>query len=240
MINKSKITCVNNITNNAANNEENEGNNNLVMETRNCCGWIGMVKEWDSHYNKECEYTRVSCDYCNTHSCIRKLMESHLNIDCPLFIVKCPLGCHQQPPKRCEIKNHLENDCPKYLLACENIGCNLEIERQEFKQHISDECDYRLVSCTYAKYGCIISHQFINENLLPICELEQHMLDMKIDHITLQVLFCLSANQYINHVVCIFFNIKIQLNCVTNQVFLSYDLFLYEFDECLIGKEIGR
>eukprot|EP01084_Bolivina_argentea_P115671 205665_1 len=171
MINKLKTRCLTTINDN--NNVE--GTNVMATQVKdNQCDWTGMISEYDEH-SKECPYLVIVCQECKSFKCQRKLLKDHV-AECPQISINCPLSCGLSILRK-NIENHLSADCAEQLLYCCNDDCKIQIKRKDFSQHINRECDDRIVECEFIKYGCSVKQ-------IKASELENHMNEYKVDHLS--------------------------------------------------------
>ncbi|KAI6647246.1 TNF receptor-associated factor 4 [Oopsacas minuta] len=103
--------------------------NNCIMNLRR--------SETEFHM-KKCELRKVSCEYCNLEI---QFMDIQLhNGMCNEFVVTCPNDCTASLKRRM-IASHLKVDCPNELVACDykNFGCKETIKRCELMDHKSTD-----------------------------------------------------------------------------------------------------
>ena len=131
----------------------------VVVKCKNACDVILPKSELNFHMTEYCEKRRVACKQCNEifmyeertahfqmcleyqvpcpNNCImnlkRKLLDSHLELDCPNMVVKCPYkkyGCREEV-LRCELEEHKKTNQIQHL---ESTSIFAICEMEQLKQ----------------------------------------------------------------------------------------------------------
>ena len=143
------------------------------------CDWNGTLAEVEIHLIV-CEKVVVKCkngcdvifprselDFHLKHSCVKREMECE---HCTKSIVYEKLIDHYE-------------ECLEYLVRCPN-NCNVDLKRKLIDSHLVLECPNMVVECPYKKFGC--------EEELPKCELEEHKITNRIQHLESMSLFAVT------------------------------------------------
>ena len=81
-----------------------------------------------------------SCGYCQVHeSTFEDVTDIHY-FECPKYPVTCPNVCRRNPFERQEIEGHLEDDCTLAKVSCplHYAGCEVELPRKDMPEHMKD------------------------------------------------------------------------------------------------------
>ena len=106
----------------------------VVVKCYNACGVILPVSELDLHLIHSCVKRRVACEYCNEDFIHEKLTNHYLT--CLEYQVSCPNNCSVDL-KRKLLDSHLELECPNMVVECpyKKYGCGQEVLRRDLEEH---------------------------------------------------------------------------------------------------------
>ena len=86
-----------------------------------------------NRHQNECKYCNVPCPFgCTNMSILRGSLFAHLSV-CELAAVPCPNNCGARPG-RCLVDSHIENDCPLRMLKC-NRQCQQFMHARDISTH---------------------------------------------------------------------------------------------------------
>ena len=105
---------------------------------------------------------------------------------------------------------HIDNECRETVLMCSNEHCKAEIKRQDFYDHVNLECKYRIIKCTFAKYGCDVQQ-------IKACELEQHLNEYQVQHLSHKFEFILNQVRDIQ-IMCMFLRIYFTYHTICSKI----------------------
>ncbi|XP_046855647.1 TNF receptor-associated factor 6-like [Xenia sp. Carnegie-2017] len=157
----------------------------------NNCNWFGTYEELEGH-SQVCEHALISCVHkqCNIQL-HRSLLDEHLKNDCEYRNVKCEY-CGKDVPYD-SLKDHLDNICDNAPVPCKY--CKQLIQRKNIENHENTTCDEVPTECEFQAIGC-------NHNkTLKRREIQQHMKDNLIDHVSLLLRYVIAiVTQLSNYV----------------------------------------
>ena len=113
------------------------------------CTWQGKYCERESHVEKYCEFTEITCELGCGEKYQRKSAQTHLT-DCsfaPVICQACKGGF-----RKCKLSEH-SLECPAMPVECPN-KCAQSVPRSHLKEHLLRECSERLLPCKYNVGGC--------------------------------------------------------------------------------------
>ena len=91
-----------------------------------------------THQDQKCLERPYACAYCNEYeSTFKEVTDIHY-AECPKYPVTCPNECRHDPFERQEIEDHLEDDCPLTKVSCplHYAGCEVELPRKDMPEHM--------------------------------------------------------------------------------------------------------
>eukprot|EP01083_Nonionella_stella_P318514 1164686_1 len=142
------------------------------------CEWKGLVKDWQTHNDRDCTFTVVNCEDCCEYSSSRSLQPAHHEV-CPFATIDCPLTCGGKILRK-DTKTHTEDECPQTVMDCTNAECTCKIIRRLFDAHVTQECPKRIVPCPYGVYGC-------TQPNVKFESMEEHLQQFEIKHLQFQL-----------------------------------------------------
>ena len=106
----------------------------MVVKCNNACDVILPRCELDLHLTSSCVKRRVMCGHCNQDFMFEKLT-NHYQI-CLEYEFPCPNNCNVNL-KRKLLDSHLELECPNMVVDCpyKKFGCRQEVLRRELEEH---------------------------------------------------------------------------------------------------------
>ena len=110
------------------------------VECKYVCGWWYWRCDVSVHQIDHCMKRPYSCGYCRVHeSTFEDVTQNHY-FECPKYPVVCPNVCRRNPFERQEIEGHLEDDCPLAKVSCplHYAGCEVELPRKDMPEHMKD------------------------------------------------------------------------------------------------------
>ena len=108
----------------------------VIVKCFNACDVILPRSELDSHLIHFCAKRRVLCGHCNKCFMYKKL-KNHYQI-CLEYQVHCPNNCNVKLiMKRKLLDSHLEFECPNMVVDCpyKKYGCGKEVLRRDLEEH---------------------------------------------------------------------------------------------------------
>ena len=112
----------------------------VEVECKHECGGWFQRRYIATHQDQECLERPYSCEHCNEYdSTFKEVTDIHY-AECPNYPVTCPNECRHDPFKRQEIEYHLEDDCPLTKVSCplHYAGCEVELPRKDMPEHMKD------------------------------------------------------------------------------------------------------
>ena len=106
----------------------------VVVKCYNACDVILPRSELDLHLIHSCVKRRVTCEHCSKYSMYNELTNHYLK--CLEYQVSCPNNCSINL-KRKLLDSHLELECPNMVVECpyRKFGCEQEVLRCELEEH---------------------------------------------------------------------------------------------------------
>ena len=106
----------------------------FIIKCKYDCGVIIRRCELNNHCNNECVNREVSCECCRS-MIVYKELNQHFK-ECLEFQLLCPNNCATSL-KRKLIDSHIETDCPNTVVECryERFGCKQVVKRCEMEEH---------------------------------------------------------------------------------------------------------
>ena len=106
----------------------------VVVKCENGCKVILPRSELDNHVTLFCVKRQVMCEHCDVYFMYEQLTEHHG--ECSEYQVPCPNNCNISV-KRKLIGSHLELECPNMVVECpyKKFGCEREMSRCELEEH---------------------------------------------------------------------------------------------------------
>ena len=133
------------------------------------CSWKGELGDLEGHFTT-CLYESVPCPNDCGGRFIRCSLGVHTRVGCPLRIVKCQYCSFEDKPSA--LDDHT-TFCPSVPVECPR-KCGVKCPRRQMTTHLGT-CPKRLVQCKYYQIGC--------EELIPVDELDTHLVQAKDDHL---------------------------------------------------------
>ena len=98
------------------------------------CGMRMKQDEIEEHEKNICTYRQCRCKFCDKMVTVGELID-HYN-ECKHYPVICRY-CKEKT-ERCLLRTHLQNDCPLYVVNCpfNTAGCSVSLERKQIFQHL--------------------------------------------------------------------------------------------------------
>ena len=138
LVAKAEIVCSNKLTDPSKNDEEKK-------EEPKQCEWKGLVKDWQTHNDTDCQHAIINCNDCCEYMASRSLQEAHHGI-CGFATIKCPLNCNSDILRK-DTKDHTEQKCAKTVMNCTNEDCKEQPLREVLQHHVTQVCEHRIVEC---------------------------------------------------------------------------------------------
>ena len=106
----------------------------VIVKCYNACDVILPKSELDLHLIHSCMKRRVTCEHCNKYF-IHEKLTNHYQI-CLEYQVPCPKNCNVNI-KRKLLNSHLELECLNMVVECpyKKFGCGQEVLRRELEEH---------------------------------------------------------------------------------------------------------
>lgn len=123
------------------------------------CGKVEVRGAIKQHYEKECQYTKVTC---SRPSCRQPVTRMDYEGGCKHMIVQCP-QCYGLIDAS-EADEHYENDCTVAPKDCEH--CSASVPRNRYAVHLQQDCPDIDRPCEHAAAGC----KFVTKR----CSLGEH------------------------------------------------------------------
>ena len=104
-----------------------------------CGGWYWRC-DVSVHQIEHCMKRPYSCGYCQVHESTFEHVTQNHYFKCPKYPVVCPNVCRRDPFERQDIKGHLEDDCTLAKVSCplHYAGCEVELPRKDMPEHMKD------------------------------------------------------------------------------------------------------
>jgi len=145
-----------------------ESNNGCPYEEvvcpTNCDTKFLQRKLLNDHLENQCPRRKVDCQYCNITDELQYIEGSHME-KCPKYPLLCPNNCGASDIPREDMDDHREW-CLFEEVNCPN-QCEMSFQRQYLQNHTENECPCREVSCQYCQ--TIDKQQFIEGQHLDLC-----------------------------------------------------------------------
>ena len=112
----------------------------VEVECKHGCGGWFQRRYIATHQDQECLERPYSCQYCNDYdSTFKEVTDIHYAF-CSKYPVTCPNECRHDPFERQEIEDHLEDDCTLTKVSCplHYAGCEVELPRKDMPEHMKD------------------------------------------------------------------------------------------------------
>ena len=126
-------------------------NNKKISHADNSCSWKGRLKDIDDHL-QQCPYQILSCTNGCEKNIERKLLQHHLENNCPKRLIKCQY-CNEEDIYQVITGDHLKV-CSQYLIQCTNEGCGQQVHCSQMTVH-KRSCPKEIISCEYSTIGCV-------------------------------------------------------------------------------------
>ena len=106
----------------------------VVVNCENGCKVILPRSELDNHVTLFCVKRQIMCEHCDVYFMYEQLTEHHG--ECLEYQIPCPSNCNVNL-KRKLIGSHLELECPNMVVECpyKKFGCEREVLRCELEEH---------------------------------------------------------------------------------------------------------
>ena len=106
----------------------------VVVKCEKGCRVILPRRELDNHVTLFCVKRQVMCEHCDVYFMYEQLTEHHG--ECLEYQVSCPNNCNVSV-KRKLIGSHLELECPNMVVECpyKKFGCERKVLRCELEEH---------------------------------------------------------------------------------------------------------
>ena len=106
----------------------------VVVKCNNACDVILSRSELDLHLIHSCVKRRVICERCNEEFMYEELISHYPT--CLEYQVPCPNNCDVNL-KRKLLDSHLELECPNMVVECpyKKFGCGQEVLRRDLEEH---------------------------------------------------------------------------------------------------------
>ena len=112
----------------------------VEVECKHECGGWFQRRYIATHQDQECLERPYSCEHCNEYdSTFKEVTDIHY-FECPKYPVTCPNECRHDLFERQEIEDHLEDDCTLAKVSCplHYAGCEVELPRKDMPEHMKD------------------------------------------------------------------------------------------------------
>ena len=109
----------------------------VEVECKHECGGWFQRRYIATHQDQECLERPYSCEHCD--STFKEVTDIHY-FECPKYPVTCPNECRHDLFERQEIEDHLEDDCTLAKVSCplHYAGCEVELPRKDMPEHMKD------------------------------------------------------------------------------------------------------
>ena len=110
----------------------------VEVECRYDCGEWFKRRHIATHQSQQCPKRPYTCDHCHAYqSVFVDVVENHYP-QCSKYPTPCPNHCQESTFERQELESHLQKECPLVLVKCpyEYAGCNNELLRKDVPNHI--------------------------------------------------------------------------------------------------------
>ena len=109
----------------------------VEVECKHECGGWSKRRYIATHQDQKCLERPYSCN--EYDSTFKDVTDIHY-AECPKYPVTCPNECRHDPFERQEIEDHLEDDCPLAKVSCplHYAGCEVELPRKDMPEHMKD------------------------------------------------------------------------------------------------------
>ena len=106
----------------------------VVVNCTNACDVILPRSELDLHLTLSCMKRLVTCEYCDEYFIHEEIINHYLT--CLEYQFPCPNNCNVNL-KRKLLDSHLEFECPNMVVECpyKKYGCKQEVLRRELEEH---------------------------------------------------------------------------------------------------------
>ena len=106
----------------------------VVVKCTNACDVILPKSELGLHLTFSCMKRRVTCEHCNQY-CMYKELTNHYQ-SCLDYQVPCPNNCNANLKQKL-LDSHLELECPNTVVKCpyKKFGCRQEVFRRDLEEH---------------------------------------------------------------------------------------------------------
>ena len=107
----------------------------VEVECKHECGGWFQRRYIATHQDQECLERPYSCEHYD--STFKDVTDIHY-AECPKYPVTCPNECRHNPFEQQEIEYHLEDDCPLTKVSCplHYAGCEVELPRKDMPEHM--------------------------------------------------------------------------------------------------------
>ena len=112
----------------------------IEVECKHKCGKRIQHCHMATHHDQECPERPYSCEYCHEYdSTYEDTTRSHYPY-CECFPVTCPNKCRDDPFERQELNGHLDDECPLMEVKCplHYAGCEVRLPRKDMPEHTQD------------------------------------------------------------------------------------------------------
>ena len=112
----------------------------VEVECEHGCGERFQRRHVISHQNKQCRMRPYSCEYCSDcDSTFEDVTVTHYP-ECKKYPVSCPNGCQDNPFERQELETHLNEECSLTEVNCplHYAGCEVRLPRKDMPEHMKD------------------------------------------------------------------------------------------------------
>ena len=112
----------------------------VEVECKHGCGGWCQRRYIATHQDQECLERPYSCEHCNEYDSTFKDVTDIHYAECPKYPVTCPNECRHNPFEQQEIEYHLEDDCTLAKVSCplHYAGCEVELPRKDMPEHMKD------------------------------------------------------------------------------------------------------
>ena len=106
----------------------------VVVACYNICGVILPKSELNLHLTEYCEKRRVTCKHCNEYLMYKELTNHYQ--ECLEYQFPCPNNCNVNVERKL-LDLHLELECPNMVVNCpyKKFGCGKEVLRRDLEDH---------------------------------------------------------------------------------------------------------
>ena len=112
----------------------------VALECTNSCGEWFQRRHITLHQTEQCMKRPYSCQYCHSfQSTFKDVSQNHYQ-KCSQNPIACPNKCRKDPFKQQELEGHLQDQCPLTKVNCplHYAGCVVKLPRKDMPEHMKE------------------------------------------------------------------------------------------------------